>query len=310
MRNETECRDPTCAQQVNRHETPGTILKMDKNIQQPNTFRFSEIDARAIVSPQAVIGNGCLVGSGAVVGASVVLEDEVVVGPNVVFVESDDPTSGLTSRVKRGVRIGANATLYAGITLSAESLVRPGAVVTRSVPPKAIVEGNPAAIVGYVGTEPSVTTSSLFPDGRGCGVQQTYVRGVSVHTFPIIPDLRGSLTVGEFTKEIPFAPQRYFMVFNVPSKEVRGEHAHRECHQFLICVRGSCAVVADDGLRRVEVTLDAPNRGVHLPPLTWGVQYKYSADALLLVFASQPYDAADYIRDYADFLALTVKGAS
>ena len=94
------------------------------------------------------------------------------------------------------------------------------------------------------------------------------------------------------------------MVFDVPNKEVRGEHAHRECHQFLICVRGSCAVVADDAMRRIEVVLDAPNRGMYLPPGTWGVQYKYSADALLLVFASHPYDATDYIRDYATFVAL------
>jgi dTDP-4-dehydrorhamnose 3,5-epimerase-like enzyme len=118
----------------------------------------------------------------------------------------------------------------------------------------------------------------------------------------VVPDLRGNLTVGEFARDIPFVPERYFMVFGVPNREVRGEHAHRECHQFLICVRGSCSVVADDGERRVEVLLDAPEKGLYLPPMTWGIQYKYTSEAVLLVFASHYYNAADYIRDYAQYL--------
>ena len=135
-------------------------------------------------------------------------------------------------------------------------------------------------------------------------------RRAPVPPIPVAIALLVVIVVGCFlavTKDIPFAPLRYFMVFGVPSKEVRGEHAHRQCHQFLICVRGSCAVVADDGARRVEIALDAPNRGIYLPPMTWGIQYKYSADALLLVFASLPYDSSDYIRDYADFLALNTR---
>jgi dTDP-4-dehydrorhamnose 3,5-epimerase-like enzyme len=88
-----------------------------------------------------------------------------------------------------------------------------------------------------------------------------------------------------------------------PSREIRGEHAHRKNHQFLICLRGSCAIVADDGTCKVEINLDAPSRGIYLPPMTWGIQYKYSRDALLLVFASDYYDASDYIRDYDEFLA-------
>ena len=97
------------------------------------------------------------------------------------------------------------------------------------------------------------------------------------------------------------------MVFDVPSAETRGEHAHRECHQFLICVRGSCAVVADDGVNRQEFVLNRPEHGLYLPPMTWGIQYKYSPDALLLVFASHYYEAADYIRDYEEFLQVSRK---
>ena len=265
---------------------------------------LTAIDPRAVVASNASIGNGCFIASGAVLWSGVILESDVVVGPNAVFVEPSNPADGSSIRVQQGVHIGANATIHSGITLAAGSVVRPGSVVTRSVPPRAIVEGNPATIVGYVGTEPG---SPIVPPLKGNGgspVEATAVRGVSLHHLPIVPDLRGNLTVGEFAKEIPFVPLRYFMVFGVPSREIRGEHAHRECHQFLICVRGSCAIVPDDGMRRTEVLLDAPNRGIYLPPMTWATQYKYSADALLLVFASHHYDSSDYIRVYNDFTAL------
>jgi dTDP-4-dehydrorhamnose 3,5-epimerase-like enzyme len=94
------------------------------------------------------------------------------------------------------------------------------------------------------------------------------------------------------------------LVFDVPSKEVRGEHAHKECHQFLVCIKGSCHVVADDGKQRQEFILDKPNKGIYLPPLVWGIQYKYSKDAVLMVFASEHYDTNDYIRNYSEFLEI------
>ena len=123
-----------------------------------------------------------------------------------------------------------------------------------------------------------------------------------MHRFKAIADLRGSLTVGEFERDIPFPSKRYFLVFDVPTAETRGEHAHYACHQFLIAVKGSVTVIADDGHAREEFTLNAPNVGLYLPPMTWGIQYNYSEDAVLLVFASHYYEANDYIRDYQDFI--------
>jgi dTDP-4-dehydrorhamnose 3,5-epimerase-like enzyme len=125
---------------------------------------------------------------------------------------------------------------------------------------------------------------------------------------PNVTDARGNLTVGEFGKHIPFDPKRYFLVYQVPLVEMRGEHAHRECHQFLVCVRGRISVVGDDGRRREEFVLDRPNLGFYMPPMTWGGQFNYSPDAALLVFASHHYDADDYIRDHAEFLRIA--GAS
>jgi dTDP-4-dehydrorhamnose 3,5-epimerase-like enzyme len=181
-------------------------------------------------------------------------------------------------------------------------MVGAGAVVTRSVPPNAIVVGNPAKIIGYSGTGSASSGDSSRATTPEKGIRGSSVTGVQMHTFNAIADMRGSLSVGEFEREIPFEPKRYFLVYDVPTAETRGEHAHLKCHQFLIAVKGSVHVVADDGEHREQFVLDRPNLGLYLPPMTWGIQYKYSEDAVLLVFASDYYDSADYIREYGAFL--------
>jgi len=130
------------------------------------------------------------------------------------------------------------------------------------------------------------------------------VAGVRLHVLREVRDARGDLCVAEVGPDLPFAVQRSFLVYNVPSAELRGEHAHHRCHQFLMAVKGSVRVTVDDGTRREEFVLDRPNLGLHLPPMTWGIQDRYSEGAVLLVLASDTYDAADYIRDYAQFVRL------
>ena len=103
---------------------------------------------------------------------------------------------------------------------------------------------------------------------------------------------------------VPFVPARFFTVYKVPGKDVRGENAHLACQQFLVCVAGSLSVLVDDGAAREEVVLDSPSAGLYVPPMVWSVQYRFSEDAVLLVFASHAYDAADYVRDYEQFLRL------
>jgi hypothetical protein len=128
-------------------------------------------------------------------------------------------------------------------------------------------------------------------------------------SLPNILDPRGNLTVGEFERSLPFPVKRFFIVYQVPLTQNRGEHAHRVCHQFVMSVRGGISVIADDGVHREEFRLDRPNVGLYLPPMVWSTQYNYSPDALLLVFASEYYDKNDYIRDYSEFTAL-VKASS
>lgn len=267
------------------------------------------ICSHCLIESDVVIGDRVTVKSGVQLWDGLRVGDDVFIGPNVSFANDrfprskKAPTKFLQTVVEAGASIGSGATVLPGVTVGRNAMVAAGAVVTRSVPPNAIVVGNPAKIVGYVNADRSKVAAgeSLAAD---VGAQSTQVAGVSLHRMPRVVDIRGSLTVGEFDRSIPFAVKRYFMVFDVPSKETRGEHAHRVCHQFLICVRGSCAVVADDGIHRQEFLLDRPDVGVHLPPMVWGIQYKYSTDAVLLVYASHYYDSADYIRNYTEFRQL------
>lgn len=255
------------------------------------------VDARAALSPDTTLGEHVRIGPGVVTAGRCRIGDGCHIAAGTVLDAGDD-----TLVLEPDVCIMAGAIVAAPVRIGHGACLRPGAVVTRDVPPHAIVAGNPAEIVGY--TTGSAPADASSPPPVEPGVRRTAVRDVTLHRFPRILDLRGNLTVGEFGRTLPFEPRRYFMVFGVPNAEVRGEHAHRTCKQFLICAHGRCSVVADDGHARQEFLLDDPSLGLYLPPLTWGVQYKYSHDAVLLVFASEFYDPAEYIRDYSEFLSL------
>lgn len=262
-----------------------------------------EIAASAFVGPNVQFGKGVLVGDAAVISGRCSLADGCSIGAGAVLDGGDDSVQGLA--IEAAVAIMAGAVIGSGLTIGRHARVQPGTVVQRSVPPFAIVSGNPAQIIGYtLSNEPLLASSGVTRPTESAESTATRVKGVTLHKLAKILDLRGNLTVGEFGRTVPFEPKRYFMVFDVPNAEIRGEHAHRVCKQFLICARGSCHVVADDGENREEFLLDDPSVGLYLPPLTWGIQYKYSLDAVLLVFASHFYDNAEYIRNYDEFTRL------
>ena len=278
------------------------------------------ICSHCLIESNVVIGDRVTIKSGVQLWDGLRIDDDVFVGPNVTFTNDKFPRSKiypekfLETRIESGASIGGGAVILPGVVIGVGAMVGAGAVVTKSVPPYAIVTGNPARIVGYVENNYASVTAdsnilqSTFPAEKS--ITRLGVGDVTLHRFKLVQDMRGDLSVGEFTREIPFAPKRYFLVFNVPSEKTRGEHAHRQCHQFLICVKGSCSVVVDDGISRREVKLDAPELGIHLPPMTWGIQYKYSPDAILLVFTSDYYDASDYIRNYQEFISLARQSKS
>ena len=230
-----------------------------------------------------------------------IIEENVEIGHRVTL-------SGSNITIGKGSRLDSDCVIGEGVTISCGAWIREGAVVLKYVPPNAIIEGNPGRISGYCGNShhrlnSQIIKSSKFNDNDRPSILPLNVGKCSLYIMRRFDDIRGSLSVGELPSELPFSPARYFIVFNVPSAEHRGEHAHKKCKQFLICLKGSCRVLLDDGQNRCEVYLDSPDVGVFMLEMIWGTQYRYSPDALLLVFASNPYDDKDYFRDYSDFIS-------
>lgn len=125
-----------------------------------------------------------------------------------------------------------------------------------------------------------------------------------VRDLPRIDDPRGKLTFIEDSRHIPFSIRRVFYLYDVPTGESRGAHAHRELHQFLICMSGSFDVALDDGTRKATVHLNRPWKGLHIPPLIWAAEVNFDPGSVCLVLASALYDESDYIRDYDEFRRL------
>jgi len=276
------------------HLLPGARVGEDCNL---CDHVFIENDVR--------IGDRVTIKSGVQLLDGIRIEDDVFVGPNVAFTNDPFPRSKkrpekfAVTLVQKGASIGANATILPGVTIGQNAMVGAGAVVTKNVPPNSIVVGNPARIVNYVtgGFHARERVPQLDTE-----VPELPVSGVKIIQLPKVSDLRGNLTFAEFPGLLPFEPKRFFLIYDVPGKDVRGEHAHKELHQFLMCIKGSCSVVADNGRDRCEVLLAEPTRGLYIPPMIWATQYKFTKDAALLVFASEIYKAGDYIRDYSDYL--------
>ena len=135
---------------------------------------------------------------------------------------------------------------------------------------------------------------------------QGLVRGVRSFEMRHVTDpVRGSLTMAEFREDLPFIPCRYFITYAIPARQVRGDHAHLRCSQFVLCVNGCCELSLDDGLHQNVFHLDRPTLGVLIPPMTWTRVHHRTPDSALLVLASHPYEPGDYIHDYRRFLALS-----
>lgn len=267
------------------------------------------------IENDVTVGDRVTIKCGVAVWDGVRIEDDVFVGPAVTFANEAFPRSNahpaafLETTVRRGASLGAGCTVLPGVTVGVEAMVGAGSVVTHDVPSFAIVAGNPARIVGYVDAEDAGrgrATRAELPD-EDVSTRALRVAGVSLCRLVRADDLRGSLVSGELNRHIPFEPRRFFSVMHVPSKDLRGAHAHLLCKQFLVCQAGSVAVVVDDGRTREEVVLDDPQLGLYVPPMVWSVQYRYTHDAILLVLASDPYEPQDYIRDYDEFLELVAE---
>lgn len=267
-----------------------------------------------IVASGAVVGDRCTVESGVQLWERVILEDGVFVGANATFVR--EPTAAVVepgnadsiTLVRAGAWIGANATIFAGVTVGEGARIDPGAVVTRDVPPGAHMIGNPAMVRGWVDAkqlryERRQAVRTVVPSAK-LPLPDLTVGAARLVRMPLLTDSRGTLSFGQTGDHLPFVPQRYFLITDVPAGSLRGEHAHRTLEQFLVCVHDSCRLVIEDGSRREEIVLDSPSVGVHLPPMVWATIVHDSPQTTIMVLASAGYVESDYIRNYDEFLRL------
>ena len=120
--------------------------------------------------------------------------------------------------------------------------------------------------------------------------------------FPQRGDERGHLVIVEGKQDIPFDIKRVFYIYGSDKDVIRGRHANYNSEFVLINVAGTSKVKVDDGTCQKVFNLDRPHVGIYLPKLVWKDMYDFSEDSVLLVLASEHYDANEYIREYDMYL--------
>ena len=116
----------------------------------------------------------------------------------------------------------------------------------------------------------------------------------------IIKDDDGTLVPIELS-DLPFEPRRIFYVSGVPKGEERGNHAHFETQQILVCLQGSILVKLHDGTDLKEYRLK-PNQAILVEKMIWDSQVFETDNDVLLAICSTNYDKSDYIEDFSDFI--------
>lgn len=126
---------------------------------------------------------------------------------------------------------------------------------------------------------------------------------IKIMEFPDFGDDRGNLVVVEGCgKDIPFDIKRVFYIYGSDAEIIRGRHANRKSEFVMINVSGKSKVKVDNGFEKQIIELNRPRMGLYLSSMVWKDMYEFSEDSVLLVLASEHYDAEEYIRNYEDFI--------
>ena len=123
------------------------------------------------------------------------------------------------------------------------------------------------------------------------------------YTFQTHGCVHGKLVTIEELKDISFPIRRVYYIYDLKPEDTRGHHAHKTLQQLLIATSGSVDVIMDDGTNKQTFHLNKSWKGLLIPPGLWRDLEIFSGGAVLMCLASEKYDAADYIRDYQEFLA-------
>ncbi len=125
---------------------------------------------------------------------------------------------------------------------------------------------------------------------------------VKIIKIPKFLDERGNLSFVEQNNHIPFEIKRTYWIYDVPGGEDRGGHAFKENQEVVIALSGAFDVLVDDGERQKKYELNRSYYGLYIPAGLWRTIENFSTNSFALEFGSVKYTAADYIRDYDEFL--------
>jgi hypothetical protein len=161
----------------------------------------------------------------------------------------------------------------------------------------------------------AVTVSAADPEAQLDGARGEPARAMATVRDARLIDLPvsgadGSVTLVRGGREVPFGVARLYHLFGVPQHMSRGSHAHKKLQQLVVGVAGAFDIRLDDGISQRIVRLDRPDKGLYVPRLLWRDLMNFSPGAVCLVLASLPYDSSDYIRDYQEYRAHRVDGAT
>jgi len=127
------------------------------------------------------------------------------------------------------------------------------------------------------------------------------MESVKLIKLPKILDPRGNLSFFENNNQIPFEIKSAYWIYDVPGGEIRGSHAFKKNHIFIVALSGSFDVILNDGIIESKFSLNRSYYGLYIPNLIWRRIENFSTNSLALNVTSMGYDADDYIRDFEEF---------
>ena len=127
---------------------------------------------------------------------------------------------------------------------------------------------------------------------------------VKIIDLPKILDPRGNLSFFESNNHVTFDIKRTYWIYDVPGGEIRGSHAFKNSHEFIIALSGSFDVVLNDGKKEVKHSLNRSYYGLYVPKMLWRRVENFSTNALALIVSSISYDQNDYIRNFDEYKKL------
>ena len=127
------------------------------------------------------------------------------------------------------------------------------------------------------------------------------LRNSKIINLPKILDPRGNLSFFENNNQIPFDIKRTYWVYDVPGGEIRGGHAFKNSHEFIIALSGSFDVILNDGKKEFKYNLNRSYYGLYVPNMFWRSLENFSTNSLALITSSISFDDDDYIRNFEGF---------